>query len=82
MGCLTGVCFINQEALGKSTHDVQMVLDYLAGRGDFDMSNVKVFGVGAGGTIAVLAASADSRIKAIDLLDPWGTGRSGCGDQT
>lgn len=61
-----------QEALGKSTHDVQMVLDYLAGRGDFDMNNVGVFGVGAGGTIAVLAASADSRIKAIDLLDPWG----------
>ncbi len=61
-----------QEALGKSTHDVQMVLDYLAGRGDFDMSNVGVFGVGAGGTIAVMAASADSRIKAIDLLDPWG----------
>ena len=61
-----------QEALGKSTHDVQMVLNYLADRGDVDMSNVGVFGVGAGGTIAVMAASADSRIKAIDLLDPWG----------
>jgi len=61
-----------QEALGKSVHDVQMVLNYLAERGDVDMGNVGVFGVGAGGTIAVMAASVDSRIKAIDLLDPWG----------
>lgn len=61
-----------QEALGKSTHDVQMVLDYLAQRRDVDMNNVGMFGVGAGGTIAVAAASADPRIKAIDLLDPWG----------
>jgi hypothetical protein len=61
-----------QEALGKSAHDVQMVLNYLAERGDVDMGNVGVFGVGAGGTIAVMAASVDSRIKAIDLLDPWG----------
>src|SRR6202790_3227640 len=61
-----------QEALGKSAHDLQMVLNYLADRGDVDMGNVGVFGVGAGGTIAVMAASVDSRIKAIDLLDPWG----------
>lgn len=61
-----------QEALGKSAHDVQMVLNYLAERGDLDMSNVGIFGAGAGGTIAVMAASVDSRIKAIDLLDPWG----------
>ncbi|HWZ81841.1 MAG TPA: prolyl oligopeptidase family serine peptidase [Terriglobales bacterium] len=61
-----------QEALGKSTHDVQMVLNYLSTRGDVDMDNVGIFGVGAGGTIAVAAASVDSRIKAIDLLDPWG----------
>jgi hypothetical protein len=61
-----------QEALGKSAHDVQMVLNYLAARGDIDLSNVGVFGAGAGGTIAVMAASVDSRIKAIDLLDPWG----------
>jgi hypothetical protein len=61
-----------QEALGKSAHDVQMVLNYLTDRGDVDMGNVGVFGVGAGGTIAVMAASVDSRIKAIDLLDPWG----------
>jgi hypothetical protein len=61
-----------QESLGKSAHDVQMVLNYLAERGDVDMSNVGMFGVGAGGTIAVIAASVDPRIKAIDLLDPWG----------
>jgi|HubBroStandDraft_5_1064220.scaffolds.fasta_scaffold00495_8 hypothetical protein len=61
-----------QEALGKSAHDVQMVLNYLGERGDLDMTNVGVFGVGAGGTIAVMAASVDPRIKAIDLLDPWG----------
>src|ERR1700730_14459172 len=61
-----------QEALAKSAHDVQMVLNYLVQRGDVDMGNVGTFGVGAGGTIAVMAASVDSRIKAIDLLDPWG----------
>jgi hypothetical protein len=61
-----------QEALAKSAHDVQMVLNYLAERGDVDMNNVGIFGVGAGATIAVGAASADSRIRAIDLVDPWG----------
>jgi len=61
-----------QESLGKSAHDVQMVLNYLAERGDIDMNNIGMFGAEAGGTIAVLAASVDSRIKAIDLLDPWG----------
>ncbi len=61
-----------QESLVKSAHDVQMVINYLAERGDVDISNVGVFGVGAGGTIAVMAASVDPRIKAIDLLDPWG----------
>lgn len=61
-----------QEALGKSAHDVQMVLNYLAERGDVDMKNVGMFGVGAGGTIAVMTAAVDPRVKAIDLLDPWG----------
>ncbi len=61
-----------QESLGKSAHDVQMALNYLAQRGDVDMNNVGMFGVGAGGTIGVLAASVDSRIKALYLLDPWG----------
>lgn len=61
-----------QEALGESVHDVQMVLNYLATRGDLDMDHVAIFGEGSGGTIALLAAAADSRIKAVDALDPWG----------
>jgi cephalosporin-C deacetylase-like acetyl esterase len=61
-----------QHSLVGTTHDVQMVLNYLADRGDFDMTRVGVFGDGSGATIAVLAASADSRIKAVDLLNPWG----------
>ena len=60
-----------QEALASSTHDVQMILNYLAERGDVDMSNVAMFGEGSGGTIAILAAAADPRIQTLDLLDPW-----------
>jgi hypothetical protein len=61
-----------QESLVVSTHDVQMILDYLATRGDIDMDRIGMFGQGSGGSIAVLAAAADARIKAIDLLGPWG----------
>jgi dienelactone hydrolase len=61
-----------QEALATSTHDVQMVLDYLSTRGDLDMRHVAVFGQGSGGAIAILAAAADPRIRALDLMDPWG----------
>jgi hypothetical protein len=61
-----------QESLAKSTHDVQMILNYLSTRGDLDMNHVGMFGEGSGGTIAVLAAAADPRITALDLLDPWG----------
>lgn len=61
-----------QEALGSSVHDVQMILNYLSTRGDLDMNRIGMFGVGSGGTIAILAAVADPRIKAIDLIDPWG----------
>ena len=61
-----------QESLAKSAHDVQMVLNYLDERGDIDMTHVGLFGVGSGATIAIAAASADSRIKAIDVVDPWG----------
>ena len=60
------------EALGTSVHDVQMVLNYLETRGDLDMSRVGIFGQGSGGTIAILSAGVDSRIKAVDALDPWG----------
>jgi len=61
-----------QEALGSSVHDVQMILNYLGSRDDLDLNSVGIFGEGSGGTIAILAAAADTRIKAIDLLDPWG----------
>ncbi len=61
-----------QEALGTSTHDVQMVLNYLASRGDVDVSRVGMYGQGTGGAIAVLAASVDPRIAALDLLNPAG----------
>jgi hypothetical protein len=61
-----------QESLGSTTHDVQMILDYLATRSDLDMTRVGMFGEGSGGAIAVLAAAADRRIRAIDLLNPWG----------
>jgi pimeloyl-ACP methyl ester carboxylesterase len=61
-----------QESLAMSVHDVQMILNYLETRGDVDMSRVGMFGQGSGGAIAILAAAADPRIKALDLLQPWG----------
>lgn len=61
-----------QQSLAGTTHDIQMVLNYLSLRGDFDMKHVGIFGEGSGGTIALLAASVDSRIKAVDVLNPWG----------
>jgi dienelactone hydrolase len=61
-----------QESLGSSVHDVQMILNYLTTRGDLDVSHAGMFGEGSGGSIAVLAAASDLRLKAIDLLDPWG----------
>ena len=61
-----------EESLVTSVHDVQMILDYLATRGDIDVSRVGFFGQGSGATIAILAASVDPRIKALDLLEPWG----------
>jgi cephalosporin-C deacetylase-like acetyl esterase len=61
-----------EHSLVGTTHDVQMVLNYLAQRGEFDLSRVGMFGEGSGGTIALLAASVDRRIKAVDVLNPWG----------
>lgn len=61
-----------QESLATSSHDVQMILNYLTSRGDMDMEHVGMFGQGSGGTIAILAAAADARLKAVDVLDPWG----------
>jgi len=66
--------FFNQlpEALGATVHDVQMILNYLASRNDLDMSRVGIFGQGSGGSIAILASAVDPRIKALDVLTPWG----------
>ena len=61
-----------QESLGETVHDVKFILDYMASRGDLDMDRVGMFGEGSGGAIAIMAASVDPRIKALDLLDPWG----------
>jgi hypothetical protein len=60
-----------EESLVTSVHDVQMILNYLSTRDDLDLSTVGMFGAGSGGSIAVLAAATDARIKAIDVLDPW-----------
>jgi pimeloyl-ACP methyl ester carboxylesterase len=61
-----------QESLGSSVHDVQLILNYLADRGDMDVEHAGMIGMGSGASIAILAAQADSRIKALDVLDPWG----------
>jgi hypothetical protein len=62
-----------QESMASSAHDVQLIIDYLARRGDLNLEGgVGMFGQGSGGAIAILAASADPRIRAVDLLNPWG----------
>ncbi|MBT9333098.1 alpha/beta hydrolase family protein [Paracidobacterium acidisoli] len=61
-----------QETLATTTHDVEMILNYLGSRGDIDVSRAGMYGQGSGGAVAVLAASADPRIVALDLLNPWG----------
>lgn len=60
------------EALGATTHDVQMIIDFLEKRQDLDTHRLGMFGQGSGAAIAVLAAAVDPRIRAVDLLDPWG----------
>lgn len=60
------------EAIGSTVHDVQMIINYLGTRGDLDMNRIGMFGQGSGGTIAILAAATDPRIKAVDVIDPWG----------
>jgi dienelactone hydrolase len=66
--------FVSQlpESLTESVHDVQMILRYLAERGDIDMAHVGIFGQGSGATIAILAASVEPQIRAVDALQPWG----------
>jgi hypothetical protein len=60
------------EALTSTTHDAQLILDYLATRGDMDMDHVAMYGTGSGGSIAILASVVDPRIKVLDVLAPWG----------
>ncbi len=61
-----------QESMGSSAHDVQLILDYLASRGDLSVDKAAMWGQGSGASIAILAASADSRLAVLDLLNPWG----------
>jgi X-Pro dipeptidyl-peptidase (S15 family) len=60
------------ESLATTTHDVQMILDHLETRKDLNATRVGMYGQGSGATIAILAASVDTRIVALDLLNPWG----------
>jgi len=64
-----------QQSLTSSVHDVQMILNYLATRGDLDTDHVGMFGEGSGATIAILTATVEPRLKVLDLLDPWGDWR-------
>jgi len=60
------------ESIGASVHDVQLMIDYLATREDLDARRIGIFGQGSGGAISILAAAADSRIMAVDVMNPWG----------
>ena len=60
------------EVMENSVEDVQMLLNFLASRGDVDVTRAGMFGEGSGGAIGILAAAMDPRIKALDLADPWG----------
>lgn len=59
------------ESLSATVHDVQMLLDFVDSSGEFDSKHIGMFGVGSGGSIAILAAAVDPRITAIDVLSPW-----------
>jgi len=61
-----------QESLATSAHDVQMVLNYLASRGDLDMNRVGMVASGSGASIGILASAVDPRIKVLDAMNPWG----------
>ena len=60
------------ESIGASVHDVQLMIDYLETRNDLDTRRIGIFGQGSGGAISILVAAADRRIKAIDVMNPWG----------
>jgi hypothetical protein len=56
----------------RSAHDIQLVLNYLAGRGDLNIDRVGISASGSGASAAILAAAVDSRIKVLDVFDAWG----------
>jgi len=60
-----------QESLGKTAHDVQLIIDYLATRQDLDMDRVGMFAQLSGASIGILASAVDPRIKVLDTFDPW-----------
>jgi hypothetical protein len=66
--------FVSQleESMGTTTHDVQLIIDYLQTRNDLSTDHVAMFGQGSGAAVAILAASVDPRIDTLDLLNPWG----------
>ena len=45
-----------QESLGATVHDIQLILNYLAERGDFDMSRWGMWGDGSGASIAIASS--------------------------
>jgi hypothetical protein len=61
-----------QESLADTAHDVQMILNYVETREDLDSHRIGMFAVGSGASVAILTAVVDPRIKAINLLSPWG----------
>ena len=61
-----------QESFAETTHDVQEVLNYLEQRADLTTDRIGMYAQGSGASIAILAASVDSRIAVLDLLNPWG----------
>ncbi len=61
-----------QEALATSTHDVELMINYLETRNDLDTSRIGIYGQGSGAAVAILAAYTDPRIKVLDLEDAWG----------
>jgi len=61
-----------QESMGSTTHDVQLIVDYLAARQDLSADQVAIFGQGSALRSPFLAAAADPRIRVLDLLNPWG----------
>jgi dienelactone hydrolase len=54
---------LGRTILGERLFDVDRALDYLAGRGDIDMSGVGVLGNSGGGTVGIYSAALLDRIR-------------------